>query len=302
MKCPKCGYLGFETSDRCRNCGYDFSLSTTTDAAELPLQSADGPGVALADLTLSDTHVGAEDTVRAAEATTPPKSRVTPASHRGEGGALPLFARQEPGDGPAITPPPARPPLAVRRTTPEIPRGRSRSATPPRQSQADDLLASSDAIPEDRPAPAVDIIRPSGLELRAAGRTARLMATLMDGLLLAVIDAAVIYLTLALAGLQAAEIGRLPLLPLAGFFLILNGGYLIAFVAASGQTIGKMAAGIRVIGDDGQRVDIGGAVLRATGCVLSLLTAGLGYLPAFVSADGRALQDRMSGTRVVSAR
>ena len=26
MKCPKCHYLGFETGDRCRNCGYDFSL------------------------------------------------------------------------------------------------------------------------------------------------------------------------------------------------------------------------------------------------------------------------------------
>ena len=27
MKCPKCGYLGFESGDRCRNCGYDFSLA-----------------------------------------------------------------------------------------------------------------------------------------------------------------------------------------------------------------------------------------------------------------------------------
>jgi len=26
MKCPKCAYLGFETGDRCKNCGYDFSL------------------------------------------------------------------------------------------------------------------------------------------------------------------------------------------------------------------------------------------------------------------------------------
>ena len=26
MKCPKCDYLGFETGDRCKNCGYDFSL------------------------------------------------------------------------------------------------------------------------------------------------------------------------------------------------------------------------------------------------------------------------------------
>jgi uncharacterized RDD family membrane protein YckC len=26
VKCPKCAYLGFETGDRCKNCGYDFSL------------------------------------------------------------------------------------------------------------------------------------------------------------------------------------------------------------------------------------------------------------------------------------
>src|ERR1051325_2638041 len=26
MKCPKCDYLGFDTGERCRNCGYDFSL------------------------------------------------------------------------------------------------------------------------------------------------------------------------------------------------------------------------------------------------------------------------------------
>jgi uncharacterized RDD family membrane protein YckC len=42
MKCPKCHYLGFETGDRCRNCGYDFSLLNDDAAAsecepELPL-------------------------------------------------------------------------------------------------------------------------------------------------------------------------------------------------------------------------------------------------------------------------
>ena len=26
VKCPKCDYLGFETGNRCKNCGYDFSL------------------------------------------------------------------------------------------------------------------------------------------------------------------------------------------------------------------------------------------------------------------------------------
>ena len=38
MKCPKCGYLGFEHVDRCRNCGYDFSLSASIDLPELSLR------------------------------------------------------------------------------------------------------------------------------------------------------------------------------------------------------------------------------------------------------------------------
>src|SRR5258707_13468213 len=32
MKCPKCAYLGFETGDRCKNCGYDFSLLSTAES------------------------------------------------------------------------------------------------------------------------------------------------------------------------------------------------------------------------------------------------------------------------------
>ena len=32
MKCPKCDYLGFDTGDRCKNCGYDFSLSPAAPA------------------------------------------------------------------------------------------------------------------------------------------------------------------------------------------------------------------------------------------------------------------------------
>jgi uncharacterized RDD family membrane protein YckC len=33
MKCPKCSYLGFETGDRCKNCGYDFSLLAAAEPA-----------------------------------------------------------------------------------------------------------------------------------------------------------------------------------------------------------------------------------------------------------------------------
>jgi uncharacterized RDD family membrane protein YckC len=147
-----------------------------------------------------------------------------------------------------------------------------------------------------------DTAPPPELEYTPASPAARLGAAVIDIALLGAIDAAVIYLTLALAGLtwQAREV--LPQAPLLGFLAILNGGYLIVFIAAAGQTIGKMVTGVRVMGDDGQRVTIAGAVLRAAGCAASLLTLGLGYLPAFFAADRRALQDRIAGTRVVRAR
>ena len=34
MKCPKCHYLGFETGDRCKHCGYDFSLMAPASEPE----------------------------------------------------------------------------------------------------------------------------------------------------------------------------------------------------------------------------------------------------------------------------
>jgi hypothetical protein len=52
MKCPKCGYIGFETSDRCRNCGYNFALAPEPDAPpDLPLRPG-APLGPLADFTL----------------------------------------------------------------------------------------------------------------------------------------------------------------------------------------------------------------------------------------------------------
>ena len=45
MKCPKCGYIGFEQTDRCRNCGYDFVLAPSAPPdPDLPLRKGDaGP-------------------------------------------------------------------------------------------------------------------------------------------------------------------------------------------------------------------------------------------------------------------
>jgi uncharacterized RDD family membrane protein YckC len=67
-----------------------------------------------------------------------------------------------------------------------------------------------------------------------------------------------------------------------------------------------MATGIRVVpsadADDGfLRVPLGTAVFRALACLLSVLPAGAGLLPALLSPDHRALHDRLADTRVVKA-
>jgi uncharacterized RDD family membrane protein YckC len=204
-----------------------------------------------------------------------------------------LFAQPGPDveEQPVITPPrPARPPLAVRRATPEVARRRT-----PRTIRRDDddlalqLEPSREEDDANTPEPAAAPARPA----------ARLASALLDMMLLGAIDAAVLYLTLAIAGLSFADVRVIPAIPMLAFLVLLNGGYLVGFTAANGQTIGKMLTNIRVVGRDGGRVDVAGAVVRATGVLLSLIPLGLPYVAVFASPQRRALHDRLAGTRVV---
>ena len=51
MRCPKCQYVGFEPSPRCRNCGYDFAFSGD-DLSTLAMTSDSGGRDALAEFDL----------------------------------------------------------------------------------------------------------------------------------------------------------------------------------------------------------------------------------------------------------
>lgn len=269
MKCPKCSYLSFEAGERCRNCGYDFSMATP---------QADDPA-----------------------------------------GDLPLF-----DDRPLVSVPASpRPPLSVRRTTQDPARLRQRHGPPavpqpPRDPELDlafEEEPAADAVDER------DDMQPPmrGAATRAAAipdaRAAasgvrRLIAALIDATLIVATDVTVVYLTIRAAG-QDWDSFALPVAPIAAFLLILNGGYFVMFTAATGQTIGKMAADIRVVGAPREgreedailpRVTFGRAVVRTAGYLVSLLPAGLGFLPAFVGPrEHRALHDRIAGTRVVRA-
>jgi uncharacterized RDD family membrane protein YckC len=121
--------------------------------------------------------------------------------------------------------------------------------------------------------------------------------------LLGGIDAGIVWFTLRICALTIGQAATLPLLPLATFCVILDVGYLLMFTATSGQTVGKMAAGIRVViaspdSTDGGYVTVRQAALRALLTLPSALAAGAGFLPALFGR-GPAVHDRIAHTRVV---
>jgi len=68
----------------------------------------------------------------------------------------------------------------------------------------------------------------------------------------------------------------------------------------TGFTVGKWAAGLRILRDDGHEIGIGRAFLRHfAGYPLSFITLGVGFLMAALTSRGRALHDVVAGTLVV---
>ncbi len=227
MKCPKCGYLGFEDLNRCRNCGYDFSLTVDPPLQDLPLRRGNSTPQPLDDLSLVDaavapapprmTDIPAEvDRVFGASEPSEPALPLVRSRARSE---LPLFRRSLPDDEPLITAAsPPRPPLAVRRSTPEVPRARAEAprltaldfaSEPDHDRRSRDEVARSD----------VDADQPPD-----AGVAARFVAVVLDLAILAAIDAVVVYFTMQICWLTAADLDVLPKGPPIAFPPVPNRG------------------------------------------------------------------------------
>lgn len=287
MKCPKCGYVGFEEGDRCRNCGYEFSLADLT-SDEAPERARAIPD-------------NVEDPLVARPSSRPiDLDRIIGAPEPRSTTELPLFNDRagESDDAPLVSSSPTpRPPLSVRRQAPQPPRLRPRAAPPARELELEDAEHSAPVWePSWHAEPAL-----SHQMAEPADPGPRLLAAAIDVLLILAIDVGVVYFTLRLCRLSVTEVTTLPLLPMLGFFLLLNGGYLAAFTAAGGQTVGKMTVGIRVVGEGDRAVEFGRALVRTLAYLVSVVPLGLGFIPAFFDEDRRAFHDRLTDTRVIKA-
>lgn len=340
MKCPKCEYLGFETGDRCKNCGYDFSLAVAIAAPREPelllreaepvprdadrwldqlearldsVRPAASPSMTtdpLAAITLDARP--AAPTAASPESAVPPAPRAStaqPAVRHVPSRVVPALPLFQPGnadsDEPLIKVPAApRPPLAVRRT-PEKPRLRTVAKPVRNVQEPDPVLAFADepsivSAPRAAALSAPPRTRPvAALAVTTSGPVRRLSAAFVDHLILLSIDAIVIYFTFQIAGLPFSAWRTIPIVPLALFLMMVKGSYFCVFTMLGGQTVGKMATGIRVVTDNDQEVEPARAVQRTLAALASVATMGIGFAPVLFTGDRRALHDRVAGTRVV---
>ena len=302
MKCPKCHYIGFHATDRCRHCGYMLARvdqvpthvsRTSTDAGvhksidRLPLDDAEELDSVFRGSRVDQTSVTTSDTKNFKRFQSLHDETI-------------LRKRTHSVAEKTLLPEP-RLPLDIRRATPHSV-GETLLMPPSSRSHV------GETIPSKKEIITVSISDGHGtstndnqVEEIPASIGSRLVAVLIDVMIAFVVDVAVLYFTLRLCGLTFGHVDQLPMWPLVGFLGLLHGGYVIAFLVAKGQTLGKMAMGIRVVCRDGSALLVSHAVLRTVGYLVSATPVGLGFVIGFFGRERLALHDRLANTRVVNS-
>lgn len=85
--------------------------------------------------------------------------------------------------------------------------------------------------------------------------------------------------------------------------LLLGLTNLVIFPMLTGQSIGKMLTGTKIVKSDGSAVSISRILVRhLIGYPLTILTFGLGFIFSAFNPTGRSLHDYLAGTTVIFGR
>jgi uncharacterized RDD family membrane protein YckC len=136
-----------------------------------------------------------------------------------------------------------------------------------------------------------------------AGIGSRFLAQVLDSLVITVVLIAITILATSLGGVFSS--GELALLIeiILGFILV-AGYFLVSEAAWNGQTLGKRATRLRVVGDHGEPLTLGQAAIRNLVRIVDFLPIfyAIGMLTLFINGRGKRLGDFAAGTLVVRDR
>ena len=112
-----------------------------------------------------------------------------------------------------------------------------------------------------------------------------------------IIDAIIIFVVLATIRLAAQGFEQITSDAL--FNTVVAWTYFVVLTAARGQTVGKMAVGVKVVTADGQKPCVRAVLLReVVGKAVSAVILFLGFLLIAVDGRKRGLHDRIGSTFV----
>jgi uncharacterized RDD family membrane protein YckC len=142
----------------------------------------------------------------------------------------------------------------------------------------------------------------SAQPVRYGGFWIRCWAAMLDGVVLGLVSLLIYGAGMIIISSQYGEIGesvKALLIPQLVSDALMKAFYFIYFHAVTGQTVGKKALGLKVVGQNGQSIGWARSAGRYFGSFISLLVFGLGYL--WVAFDDRkqSWHDKMAGSFVV---
>lgn len=147
------------------------------------------------------------------------------------------------------------------------------------------------------------VIDTSSSEIRYSSVRRRFVASLVDGIILAIFN---MIIMAPFAGLIASNptnpdfsaiLGRMAVSML--FSTLLGVAYYTVLHGWKGATFGKMLCKIKVVKADGQPITYIQAFVRYLGYMVSSIILCIGYIMAIFDSEKRALHDRIAGTRVI---
>lgn len=127
----------------------------------------------------------------------------------------------------------------------------------------------------------------------------RLFSGAVDLAFVSLIQLTLFYLTTHLVAQRLGALPRSALVAMGLVGAVLAAGYFLFFWSLSGQTLGKLLTGSRVVDRKGRALGFGRSTIRLFAAVLALLPLGAGLLPLWTDPERRGWHDRIAGSKVI---
>jgi uncharacterized RDD family membrane protein YckC len=127
----------------------------------------------------------------------------------------------------------------------------------------------------------------------------RILSGAIDLTFVSLIQLTLFYLTTHLVAQRLGALPRSALVAMALVGAVLAAGYFLFFWSLSGQTLGKLLMGSRVVDRKGRALGFGRAAMRLFATLLALVPLGAGFLPLWTDPERRGWHDRISGSKVI---